>query len=190
MKRARPIGDLLGATLGPALAAQGFSGADIVASWPEIVGERLAARSRPLKVEWPRRRPGPDTGGRPEPATLVIRVESAFALEFQHLAPLLLERINAVYGWRCVGRIVLKQGPVAPRTQAALPARTMTAADRQRIAAAIDPIDDEGLRSALGRLGSAMASSPPAPVATPEASGPEPAGGERVALSPPSSPLS
>ena len=108
--RPRPLADLIEPTLGAALAAQGFSGHDIVASWPDIVGERLGAASRPLKVEWPRRRPG--ESGRSEPATLIVRVEGAFAIELQHMAPLVVERINAVYGWRCIGRIVLKQGPV------------------------------------------------------------------------------
>ena len=67
-------------------------------------------------------RGGADPDARPEPATLVVRVESAFALELQHLAPLLIERINAHYGWRCVGRLVLKQGPVRA-AQAGAPAR-------------------------------------------------------------------
>ena len=56
-----------------------------------------------------------DPDARPEPATLVVRVESAFALEMQHLAPIVIERVNAHYGWRCVGRLVLKQGPVRRR---------------------------------------------------------------------------
>src|SRR5690349_1550800 len=109
-RRLRPLAELIEATLEPTLAAQGFSGHDIVASWPDLVGERLGAASRPVKVEWPRRRAGET--GRPEAATLVVRVEGAFALELQHTAPLVLERINAVYGWRCIGRLVLKQGPV------------------------------------------------------------------------------
>ncbi len=52
------------------------------------------------------RRPGPNL------PILVVRTESAFALEMQHLAPIVIERVNTYYGWRCIGRIVLKQGPV------------------------------------------------------------------------------
>ncbi len=156
MRRPKPLADLVGPLLGPALASQGFTGSDIVASWPEIVGERLAAASRPIKVEWPRRRGGPETIGRPEPATLVVRVTGAFALEIQHSAPLILERINAVYGWRCVGRLVLKQGPVASRPT---PRRAAAASegDRRRVAAAVSGLDAEPLRRALERLGCAMA---------------------------------
>ncbi|MGL4976074.1 MAG: DciA family protein, partial [Bosea sp. (in: a-proteobacteria)] len=82
----KPLADLLDACRAPALAAQGFADRSIVALWPEIVGERLAKRSRPLKIDWPRRRGAP--GEPSEPATLVVRVESAFALDLQQLAPL------------------------------------------------------------------------------------------------------
>ena len=120
MARPKPLADFVDSCLGPALRAQGFAASDVITAWPEIAGERLAAFSRPVRLEWPRRgRPDPDA--RPEPAALIVRVESAFALELQHLAPLLIERINAHYGWRCVGRLVLKQGPV-PRPKQARPA--------------------------------------------------------------------
>lgn len=165
-RRARPLADIVGPVLGPALAAQGFTGHDIVASWPEIVGERLAAVSRPVKVDWPRRRAG-ESGARPEPATLQVRVEGVFALEFQHLAPVLLERINAVYGWRCVGRIVLKQGPIARARPAARRTCEPSEADRRRIIAAVAPVESEPLREALARLGRAVAA---------EAAGPDPSG--------------
>ena len=65
----------------PSLAAQGFATSDIIVAWPDIVGERLAAFTQPLKIEWKRKGPHADPEARPEPATLVIRVESAFALE-------------------------------------------------------------------------------------------------------------
>jgi hypothetical protein len=40
----------------------------------------------------------------PRAGTLTVRVEGAFALELQHLGPLVIERINRHYGWACVGR--------------------------------------------------------------------------------------
>ena len=109
---AKPLAELIDDCLAPALAAQGFAGRSVVAFWPEIVGERLAQRTRPLKIDWPRRRGAP--GEAADPATLVVRVEGAFALEMQQLGPLVLERVNSHLGWRAVGKLVLKQGPVAP----------------------------------------------------------------------------
>ncbi|HEX8166004.1 MAG TPA: DciA family protein [Beijerinckiaceae bacterium] len=154
----KPLADFIDACLGPALARQGFAASDVIVAWPEIAGERLAAWSRPIKLEWPRRgRPDPDA--RPEPAALVVRVESAFALEMQHLAPLLVERINAHYGWRCVGRIVLKQGPVPrPKAKPKLPAE-LPAEDRERLAEKIRGVEAEPLRAALDRLGAAVVGS-------------------------------
>ncbi len=116
MRKPRPrlshLSDFVDACLGPSLAAQGFATSDVLLAWPDIVGERLAAFTQPMKIEWKRKSAGAGPEDRPEPATLVVRVESAFALEMQHLAPVVMERVNAHYGWRCVGRIVLKQGPV------------------------------------------------------------------------------
>jgi hypothetical protein len=162
MRRPRlsTLADLLEPTLGAALATQGFTGHDIVAGWADIVGERLAAASRPVKVDWPRRR-GHEKEG-PGAATLVIRVEGAFALELQHVAPVLIERINAVYGWRCIGRLVLKQGPVGrearrPRSPPPVP----SADDCRRVAVATTGVTDDGLRQALTRLGHAVAAERP-----------------------------
>ena len=163
-KHPKPLADFLDSCLGPALAAQGFAANDVLAAWPDLVGERLARYCQPIRIDWPRRS-RLDPAARPEPATLQIRVESAFALELQHLAPLVIERVNTHYGWRCVGRIVLKQGPVRrsrarPKTPPALPE-----ADRQRIAAAMTEVGAESLRAALERLGSAVIASGRAPVA-------------------------
>ncbi len=118
MQRRKPVGsplaDLVADALSPALAAQGFAGREVVARWEEMAGPRLGPRSRPLRIDWPRRRPGGE-GEAHEPAVLVVQVESAFAPELQHAAPLILARVNAHLGWSAVGRVALRQGPVQPR---------------------------------------------------------------------------
>jgi hypothetical protein len=155
MARPKPLADFVDKCLGPALAAQGFAASDVIVAWPEIAGERLARFSRPVKLEWPRRGRG-DVDARPEPASLIVRVEGAFALEMQHMAPLLIERINAHYGWRCVGRIVLKQGPVPrPKPKPAAPSE-LTAEERASLAAKTAAVGEEPLREALNRLGAAV----------------------------------
>ena len=151
---AKPLAELIEDCIAPALAAQGFAGRSIVSLWPEIVGERLAARTRPLKIDWPKRRPAP--GEPADPATLVVRVEGAFALEMQQLGPLVVERVNTHLGWRAVGKLVLKQGPVAAPAVARPPPKlgieAAAAVDRQ-----VATVADEGLREALARLGKAVA---------------------------------
>ncbi len=151
--RPRPLADLLDACLAPALRAQGFAAADVVVAWPEIVGERLAAFTQPVKLEWKRKPAGADPATRPEPATLVVRVESAFALELQHLAPQIVERVNGHYGWRCVGKLVLKQGAVRRAAPRPKPVLRLSPAERERVDAALAPIADDALKAALDRLG-------------------------------------
>ena len=161
MARVKPLAELLDACIGPAFAAQGFASTDILAAWPEIVGERLARYCQPSKLEWPRRRRREEEG-RPDPGTLVVRVEGVFALELQHLAPVVIQRINAHYGWACVGKIVLKQDRVGQRG-AASATRGIDPARRGEVAKAVSAIEDPGLRDALDRLGIATVATAPGP---------------------------
>jgi hypothetical protein len=147
---ARPLADLVRRTLADTFARQGFASIELVTHWNDIVGSEIAPHCEPLRLKWPR-------GGEveaPEPATLVLRVEGPIAIEIQHLAPVILERVNQFFGWRAVGRLALRQAPLARR-----PARQVRPApDPQaaaRIAATLD-IGDEDLRNALARLGAAI----------------------------------
>lgn len=150
----KPLADLIDDLLAPALAAQGFAGRAIVALWPEIVGERLAARTRPLKIDWPRRRPAP--GEMSDPATMVVRVESAFALEMQQLGPIVVERVNSHLGWRAVGKLVLKQGPVDAPMASPAPRQTDPAL-LARMESQVSGVEGEALRASLARLGAHVA---------------------------------
>ncbi|WP_090703903.1 MULTISPECIES: DciA family protein [unclassified Beijerinckia] len=150
----RPLGEFIAKAINPVVAKQGFGEADILLHWPQIAGPRLAAVSEPLRLQWPVRPPGRAPDAQPEPASLVLRVEGAFALEFQHVAPLLVERVNARLGWRCIGRVVLKQGPIHRQTTARKKVVPPSAVEQQRAAVVTQGIDDEDLRGALNRLGS------------------------------------
>ena len=157
---AAPLADLVGAAIDPVLAKQGFGQTDIILNWDEIAGERLAAVTEPLKLQWPSRGAKRPPDAPVEPATLVLRVEGAFAIEVQHLAAVLCERINARLGWRCVGRIALRQGPVerrdtGPRRIAPPPAAALEAARRMA-----EGVEDDALREALTRLGARVLSPP------------------------------
>lgn len=157
--RPRPLADFLDVCLSPSLAAQGFATSDIIVAWPDIVGERLAAFSQPLKIEWKRRRPDADPEARPEAATLVVRVEGAFALEMQHMAPVVIERVNVYYGWRCIGKLVLKQGPVRRPEKKPRPAPVLDEAERRKVEGAVAAIEEDALKAALARLGEAVVGS-------------------------------
>jgi hypothetical protein len=149
----RPLADLVNRCLGDVFARQGFASADIVTHWPDIVGPEVAAHAEPMQLKWPRTARGSDEEA--GPATLVLRVEGPAAIEIQHLAGVILERVNRFYGWRAVDRIALRQAPLARRTRPR-PALGPSADAVANVAATLPDIADESLRAALARLGAAI----------------------------------
>ena len=151
---ARSLGELVTKALDPVLAKQGFGESELILYWPHIVGERLAGVSEPLRLQWPPRGTAKVTTGASDPATLIVRVESGFALELQHLAPIILERVNSRLGWRCVGRLAFRQGP-ANQARAARPkARPVEPSAVRAASEQTQSVENLQLRDALTRLGS------------------------------------
>jgi hypothetical protein len=147
---AKPLRDLLGKVVGETFTRQGFASAELVTRWTEIVGVEIAAYSEPIKIQWPR---ADDAGPRP-PGTLLLRVEGPAAVEIQHLANVVCERVNRFLGWRAVERLALRQAPL--RRTARRPGAPADAAAAARLAAAMPEIADDALRQALARLGAAV----------------------------------
>jgi hypothetical protein len=150
--RIAQVGALLAGVVEPTLAARGLGQMSLIADWPVIVGADVARYAQPAQIQWPPRG-GKQSPTEAAPATLVLRIDPAFALEAQHAAPIIVARVNAHLGWRCIGRIAFRQGPLAearrPRGAAAAPSEAAQA----RAAALAEPIVDDELRLALTRLG-------------------------------------
>ncbi len=147
---ARPLRDVLGKTIGDTFRKQGFASAELVTRWTEIVGADIAARSEPIKIQWPR----PADGEEREPGTLVLRVDGPSAIEIQHLTGVICERVNRFLGWRAIARIGLRQAPI--RRQGQKRTSTPDPAATARIAETLTDVDDDGLRQALARLGASI----------------------------------
>jgi len=147
---AKQLRDVAGKIVGESFRRQGFASAELVTRWREIAGAEIAACSEPLKIQWQRTA----QGEAPEPGTLVLRVEGPTAIEIQHYANLICERVNQFLGWRAVGRLALRQAPLrrgtSKKTRAADPAAAA------RIAETLSDIGDDGLKDALARLGAAI----------------------------------
>jgi len=162
---AKPLRDLVGKAVGDSFRRQGFASAELVTRWTEIVGADIAARSEPIKIQWARPVAAPagsasksgtagDTGAGQQPGTLVLRVDGPSAIEIQHLADVICERVNRFLGWRAVGRVALRQAPLrrsVPKT-----ARAADPAAVAQLAASLPDIADDDLRQALARLGAAV----------------------------------
>ena len=147
---ARPLRDLVAKAVGDSFRRQGFVSAELVTRWTEIVGADIAARSEPIKVQWPR----PVEGEEREPGTLVLRVEGPAAIEIQHSTNVICERVNQFLGWRAIARIALRQAPLRRGTRKVT--RGGDPAAVARLAASLPDIADDDLRQALARLGAAV----------------------------------
>ena len=147
---AKPLRDVVGKVVGETFTRQGFASAELVTRWTEIVGAEISAHSEPIKIQWQR----PAAGEEREPGTLVLRVEGPAAIEIQHLANVICERVNRFLGWRAIARIALRQAPL--RRGARKAAHGNDPAATARIAESLSDIGDEDLRQALARLGAAV----------------------------------
>lgn len=157
---AKPLRETAGKLIGKTFAQRGFASAELVTRWAEIAGPDIAAYSEPLKIQWTRPRHAPSSGGASvaeagqEPGTLVLRVEGPAAIEIQHEADVICERVNRFLGWRAVTRIALRQAPLRRGERKVV--RAIDAAATARIAASLPEMADEDLRQALARLGAAV----------------------------------
>jgi hypothetical protein len=146
----KQLRDVAGKIVGESFRRQGFASAELVTRWSEIAGAEVAALSEPLKIQWRRTA----DGEAPEPGTLVLRVEGPAAIEIQHFANLICERVNQFLGWRAVGRLALRQAPLRRGARKNLGA--LDPAATARIAESLTDIGDADLKDALARLGAAI----------------------------------
>jgi hypothetical protein len=145
---AKPLADLLGKTFGDIFAKQGFASRELVMRWSEIVGADIAVHTEPVKIQWQR----PVEGQPEEPATLVLRVDGPVALEIQHAAGPIIERVNRFLGWNAIGKLSLRQArpPAQKRPKALDPTAVAHAAGQ------LGAVEDDNLREALARLAVAL----------------------------------
>lgn len=155
----RAIGAFVDKALDRAARGRGFATTALLTDWRTIAGADLARYTMPDRIIWPRRRDdwrGDDGGDAPVRghksggATLVLRIEGPRAIEVQHRAGQILERINAYFGYRAVTEMRFLQAPIG---RVARPKR----AQKPPLPAYALPksagIHDKGLARALARLG-------------------------------------
>jgi len=142
----RALGETVAKVTGPIMSRQGFAGGAIVAEWPAIVGEQMAAQSIPEKVIHSR--------DKNAPGTLRLSVASGgIATELQHLAPLLLDRINTYFGYQAIDRLQFVHRPMPHKTAPRrLNPRALTPEEEQRLADSLVGIDNPELRQSIEGL--------------------------------------
>jgi len=147
--RPRSAGELIGEAGGQSFRRFGFFQSSIVSRWGEIVGERYAKVSSPESIRFPQGRKG---GG-----ALTLLVEGAHAPLIQHLAPLIIERVNRFFGHAAIDRIIFKQGKPSARPKAA-PRPALQPVPKE-LGEGLREIADPELRACLESLASQIAAS-------------------------------
>ena len=149
-----PVSDLATKILDPVLRKRAGISIGLVQSWEEIAGSRLASRTRPEKIQWPRRMHEDDPF---EPAVLVIACEGMAALHLQHETGEIINRVNAFLGFNAIGRIRIVQKPIVTAKGRPRPIlRALTADEKTKLSVTVGLIEDEGLRASLEKLGASI----------------------------------
>jgi hypothetical protein len=140
---------------GASFAKRGRAAGDLLAQWPAIVGERIAAMAVPERIKWPRISGSDNQGG-----TLILRSAPGQALSLSYETELILERINAYLGYGAVAAVKVMPGHKA----LGKPERRRLPPLPQEKARALDEklalIADERLKDALKRLGQGALAGP------------------------------
>lgn len=157
--RARAAGELALDIGGVAFKRFGFVQGAVVSRWAEIVGERYARVSTPESIRFP--------VGRKAGGTLTLAVEGAHAPLLQHLAPMILERVNRFFGYQAVAKVVFRHG--AKPAPAPPVKRPQLSPVPRELGDGLREIADPELRTVLESLAGkiAHASGPPTIVAAP-----------------------
>ena len=162
---ARAIGAYVARMLDPIARARGFATTALLTEWPTIVGEELARFTMPEKVVWPRRSEDREASSgqsawREDGAILVLKVDGPRAIELQHCAEQILERVNIYFGYRAIAQLRFLQAPVA-RAESRPTAPASSSYDVEVLPAS--SLADKGLVQALKRLGAGVRGKAPRP---------------------------
>jgi hypothetical protein len=148
------VSDVASTILDPVLRKRTGISIGLVQSWEEIAGPRLAERTRPEKIVWPRRMHEDDPF---QPATLIIACDGSAALHVQHETGEIISRVNAFLGFAAIGRIKIVQKPVAaPQTRLKPQLRPLSEPEKSRLSGTVGLIEDDALRASLERLGATI----------------------------------
>jgi hypothetical protein len=142
---ARPVGVLVSRLTRPAFRRRAPATAQVLADWTAIMGPAIAAVTTPRRLS---------------AGTLTIACAGPIAMELQHLAGEVMERINAHLGSRAVTalRFVQTHAPgAAPAALPRTPDPAKLAAVNAALNAALGDLPQGDLRTALASLGRAMA---------------------------------
>ena len=131
-------------------ARHGFAYGELLARWPDIVGEGLSRHSQPERIKWPR---GTGETAQKLGGTLVIRAEPGRGLDLQYQSHQIIERINQFYGYGAVTSVKILQGHVTNTKHLKNKNNLLNSEAGKALEKELSSIADEKLKEALHRLG-------------------------------------
>ncbi len=155
--RARAAGELIGNVGAVAFRRFGFIQSSVVSRWAEIVGDRYARVSSPESIRFPA---GKKSGG-----VLHVVVQGAHAPLMQHLAPLIIERVNRFFGYHAVAKLAFRQG--SPLMREPAPRKPASRPVPKQLGEGLREIADPELRACLEALAARLEASDGSPEVEP-----------------------
>lgn len=164
MSRAGPriplqIAEIANGLMDPVLARRAGINTALLGSWDEIAGEDFADCTRPEKIAWPRRDGSEGAGGH-QPGVLTIACEGARALFLAHAQGELIDRINGFFGFPAIRQVRIVQKPVSIAARRKRPPQPLRGDAAKRLNDMMDGLENEALRKAVERLGTAVLQPP------------------------------
>ena len=145
MKR---LSTMIDPIIGPTAKARGFAIERIISHWHDIVGD-MSSWCRPDAVSFPR---DSRTDG-----TLKLQIASGRGPQAQAMSDVIIDRVNANFGYRAISRISLVQTlttPVHPASPEPGPQLNQNRHDIWALDDKLKDVKSPELRAALRRLGS------------------------------------
>ena len=130
------------------LGKRGFSNVDLIARWPDVVGEELANAVRPDKISYPK--------GKRSDGILYVRVQSgSFAMILEHRKNLVLDKVNTFLGYKAVSNIKIQQDNQIVLKPKNIPQKEKKLSEEQekRLKMQVSDILDEDLREIIYQIG-------------------------------------
>ncbi|HEY4201084.1 MAG TPA: DciA family protein [Devosiaceae bacterium] len=148
LNRTVGVAEALIGALDPAFRKRGFASRDIITHWAAMAPAPYDKVTLPDKLTWPRGERSADG------ATLYLRCAPSAALALSHEGNRVAAAVNRYFGYVLVKEVRISAEPfAAPMPKKPDAGRQADPTTRAKVSAAVDAVEDEGVREALRQLG-------------------------------------
>ncbi|MCE7886117.1 MAG: DUF721 domain-containing protein [Alphaproteobacteria bacterium PRO2] len=147
----RPISEATARVSGQSFSRKYVSLGRVLSCWKEIVGDKLASKAQPVKINYRRR----EKGGNPV-AILDIAASSADSTLLHYQKDLILARINQIFGDQWVTAIRFVAAPVNGKPKAKKTRIPLTEDEKNHLSGMLETLADPDIKARLETLGTAI----------------------------------